>query len=173
MDAKELFPPSQFLKSSDITDQGEDMTLTIKKVDRMQYDDDEGNVKVKGILLFDEVDQKLALNVTNTRTLMAMYGQKDIDKEWVGKTVTLIVEMVKFRDKEVPGIRIKHVDEKQVIADAFWGKCTDIFLSPAEAREHLKAFGGDYAKALASLNAEDVDVNAALAIAEEEDRKSK
>lgn len=173
MNANDLFPPSQFLKSQDVIDNGGEMELTIKKVDRMQYDDDEGNVKVKGLLEFAEVEQKLALNVTNTRALIAMFGGQEIDKAWIGKPVTLIVEMTKFQGKEVQGIRIKHVDEKKIIADTFWKKCVELYLSPDEGRAHLGEFGGDYAKALASLEGKDIDPNAAFEAAEAEDRKKK
>ena len=164
MNANDLFPPSQYLKSADITDAGGELKLTVKTVERMEYNEEDGTKKVKGILYFNETESKLALNVGNTHVMIDMFGAANIEKAWVGKPITLYVEMTKFQGKEVPGIRIRKINEKQAAIDAFWLKCNELQLSPQEGREHLALFGGDWVKALAGLEAPtDEDINAKLA----------
>ena len=73
MDANDLFPPSQYLHSEDIEMVGE-MELTITNIARKEFEDDNGKKEVKGDLSFAETEKKLSINVTNTNTLIAMFG---------------------------------------------------------------------------------------------------
>jgi hypothetical protein len=75
-----------------------------------EYTDEEngGKKEVKGQLNFAEVEKKLTLNVTNTNTLIAMYGGENIDTVWVGKVITLYVDHnVRYGTKIVSGLRIR------------------------------------------------------------------
>jgi len=153
MDANDLFPPSQYLKSEDVDAIGE-MQLTITKVDRKEYSDEtSGKKEVKGELSFAETEKKLAINVTNTNTICAMYGRKDIDKVWLGKTITLYVDHnVPYGNKIVSGIRIRMIDPKQDSVTAFWTAARKLGMTNAEGAEHVKQFNGDFTAALAALN---------------------
>lgn len=154
MDANELFPPSDFLRSEDVEASGGEMQLTISAVGRKEYDKD-GKKEIKGLLSFTETAKKLSTNVTNTNALVSMYGGKNIDVEWVGKKITLFVDYnVKNPNGGgvTKGIRIKQVNEKQAVMDAFWDYANGtMFLSPAEGRAVLTENGGDFVAALAAL----------------------
>jgi hypothetical protein len=103
-------------------------------------------------LSFSELPKKLTVNTTNTKTLVAMYGGKDIDTAWIGKTVILFVDPhVQYAGKEVKGIRVRLVDEKQDAVTAFWKFAREMGFTPEEGRKHLAQFNGDFVEALAAL----------------------
>lgn len=153
MNATDLFPPSEYLKSADVEAAGGEMEFTIKGVERREYDEDDGSKKVKGVLTFAETESKLALNVTNNHVLQDMYGAKDIDTAagWIGKKIILYVEMTKFQGKEVPGIRIRKLGGKQFDIDAFWAKARELGFTRQDGQDHLKQFNNDFKTALAGL----------------------
>jgi hypothetical protein len=152
MNANDLFPPSKFLKSEDIEDSGGEMQLTVKGVSIKEYEEDDGGKTRKGLLGFVEIEKELALNATNTKTMCAMFGDKDIDKVWLGKTITLFVDPhVQYAGKEVKGIRIRLIDPKQDVITAFWTEARKRGFTQQDGRDHLKEFGGDFTKALDAL----------------------
>lgn len=153
MDAKDLFPPSDYLKSEDVEDAGGEMQLTIKGIVAKDYEEEDGTKTRKGILSFSEIEKKMTLNVTNNQTLITMFGSKDIDKNWIGKTVILYVDPnVKYAGKIVKGLRIRLVDEKQDAVTAFWAAARKLGFTQQDGVDHVKQFDGDFAKALASLD---------------------
>lgn len=152
MNASDLFPPSEYLKSEDIEEVGGEMQLTVKGVSRKEYEEEDGTKTVKGLLTFNETNKKLTLNVTNTHTMMTMYGEKDIGRVWLGKTVILYVDPnVKNKGKIVKGLRIRLVDEKQDSVTAFWKKARELGFTQQDGRDHLASFGGDFKLALEAL----------------------
>ena len=154
MNVTDLFPSSKFLKSEDVEAAGGEVTLTISKVERKEYED-EGKKEVKGVLSFADDERQLSLNVTNTNVLVAMYGGQDIDKTWVGKKVTLYVDPnVKYGTKIVKGLRIRNVNGIEAQMNAYWEKVSERFLSPDEGRKILKENNGDFSKAIAVLDSD-------------------
>lgn len=152
MNASDLFPPSEYLKSEDIEEAGGEMQLTIKGVGFKDYDRDDGSKDRRGILSFNELPKKLTVNATNAKTLIAMYGGKDIDKAWIGKAVILFVDPhVQYAGKEVKGIRVRLIDEKQDMVTAFWKKARELGFTQQDGRDHLAQFGGDFKQALEAL----------------------
>lgn len=153
MNADELFPESQYLKSEDVDTVGE-MTLTIKSITPKIYTDETtGKEERKGDLAFNETNKKLATNVTNTRTLITMFGKTDIEKAWVGKQVTLYVDHnIPYGNKIVSGIRIRMIDPKQDAVTAFWTEAKKLGFTQQDGVDHLKQFNGDFEKALVALN---------------------
>ena len=151
MDANDLFPPSQYLRSEDVDAAGE-LLLTITRVERKEFTDDNGKKEVKGDLSFAEIEKKLSINVTNTNTLVSMFGSKDIDKAWVGKQVTLYVDHnVKYGTKIVSGLRIRLIDAKQDAVTAFWTEARKMGFSQQDGLDHLAELKGDFVKALEAL----------------------
>ena len=152
MDANDLFPPSQYLRSEDVELVGE-MQLTISGVARKEFVDDNGKKEVKGDLSFVETEKKLSINITNTNTLITMFGTKDIDKNWIGKSITLYVDPnVKYGTKIVKGLRIRLIDPKQDAVKLFWETAYKMGLTNIEGQKIVKEFNGDFVAALASLN---------------------
>lgn len=152
MNANDLFPPSEYLKSEDVEESGGEMQLTIKSVARKEYEEDDGTKTVKGVLSFQELEKKLTLNVTNANTLIAMFGKDNIDKAWVGKTVILYVDPnVKYGTKIVKGLRIRLIDPKQDAVTAFWKKAREMGFTQQDGLDHLKQFNNDFVAALAGL----------------------
>lgn len=142
MNASDLFPASEYLKSEDVEEAGGEMLLTIKSIARKEYEEDDGSKTVKGVVSFQEVEKKLTLNVTNANTLIAMYGKDNIDTAWVGKSVTLYVDPnVKYGTKVVKGLRIRLIDERQDAVTAFWKKARELGFTQQDGLDHLKQFG--------------------------------
>ena len=153
MDANDLFPDSEFLKSEDVENMGGEWELTIKSVGRREYERD-GKMDIKGLLSFAETEKQLATNSTNTHTLTAMFGGKDIDKVWVGKKIILYVDPhVKYAGKEVKGIRVRLIDKKQDVITQYWSKTRELGMTQKDGLDHLNYFGKDFEKALAGLEA--------------------
>lgn len=153
MNANELFPPSEYLKSEDVEEGGGEMQLTIKSIARKEYEEDDGTKTVKGVMCFTEIEKKMTLNVTNTQTLISMYGNQNIDTNWIGKTVILYVDPnVKYAGKIVKGLRIRLIDEKQDLVTTFWAKSRELGFTRQDGLDHLKLFDNDFKAALAALN---------------------
>jgi len=152
MNTSDLFPPSEYLRSEDVEEAGGEMELTITTITKKEYADDDGKKEVKGQLTFAELEKKLTLNVTNTKTLAAMFGDQDIDKHWIGKTILLYVDPhVQYAGKEVKGIRIRLIDPKQDAVTAYWRATRELGLTREDGLAHLKEFGNDFEAALAAL----------------------
>lgn len=152
MNVTDLFPASKFLKSEDVEAAGGEVTLTISKVERKEYEDEAGKKEVKGVLSFSDDERQLSLNVTNTNVLVTMYGGNDIDKHWIGKKVTLYVDPnVKYGTKIVKGLRIRNLNSAEALSHSFWEKVTERFLTPDEGRAVLKKNNGNYAAAIEEL----------------------
>ena len=154
--ADELFPDSQYLKSPDVLSAGGEMILTIKEASRKVYTKD-GKQEVKGLLSFVETPKQLTTNVTNTRTLIALFGKEDYDTVWVGKKVTLYVEHdVQGPNGLTDGIRIRNGQkpaDPKVISE-YWSKIYSMKMTNEEGLAHLAEFQGDYAAATAGLSSD-------------------
>ena len=152
MNASDLFPPSEFLKSEDIENNGGEMQLTVKSIGVKDYERDDGTKDRKGVMTFNEIDKKLTINSTNNKIMISMYGGKDIDVNWIGKPVILYVDPhVQYAGKEVKGIRIRQIDPKQDLITAFWTEARKRGFTQQDGLDHLKEFGGDFKKALDAL----------------------
>ena len=154
MDTNDLFPESKYLKSEDVEQAGGELLLTVTSVARKEYTDEaSGKKEVKGELTFQEVEKKMALNVTNTNVMASMFGSKDIDKAWIGKQITLYVDnAVKYQNKLVKGLRIRLADPKQDAITEFWLTAKKMGLTNIEGQAIAKEHNGDFAAALASLD---------------------
>lgn len=152
MNASDLFPPSDFLKSEDVDEAGGEMLLTIIGVGKKEFDGDNGKKEVKGVLVFAEIDKKLTSNATNTRTIVAMYGDQDIDKNWIGKKITLYVdEHVQYAGKETRGIRVRLIDKKQDAVTAYWSRSRELGFDQAAGLKLLAECNKDFELALSKL----------------------
>lgn len=150
MNANELFPPNEYLKSDDIDAAGGEMELVIASVGRKEYVNDSGKADVKGVLGFSNSLLKLTSNTTNTRILISMFGKETDD--WIGKKITLYVdEHVQFQGRETRGIRIRLVDKKQDSVTEYWKKARETGYTREEGLKHLEQYGGDFEAALAAL----------------------
>ena len=91
--------PSKWLAAADLDDA--DMVVTI---DRIQIEElAEG--KEKPVLYFNELSKGLVTNVTNMKTIAALYGDETDD--WQGMQITLFPTYVAFEGKQVECIRVK------------------------------------------------------------------
>ena len=100
MKSSDVFP-SKYLKAADLD---EDVELTIRSVVLEELKSEDGSEQ-KPICYFEEGERGLLLNKTNWNALAQQFG--DESDAWAGKTVTLTVMDVQFKDKMVPALRIK------------------------------------------------------------------
>ena len=101
MKTADLFP-SKYLKAADLDG---DVEVTIRTVEQEEFKDDDGVIKPKGVCYFEEGELGLLCNKTNWKALVGMFG--DESDNWAGKTITLTVMDVQFKDEMVPAIRVK------------------------------------------------------------------
>lgn len=150
MNANELFPPSEYLKSEDIDNAGGELELKVSSVGRKEYSNENGKKDVKGVVEFSGTDKKLVINSTNTHTLIAMFGEETDD--WINKKIRLYVdEHVQFQGKETRGIRIRLIDEKQDRVTQFWSKARELGYTREEGQTLLKKHNNNFEEAMKEL----------------------
>src|SRR6185295_9404506 len=92
MDVRTLFDKA-YLYAYDL--QGRDVTVTIAKVSGGTLTGKGGKSNKKPIVFFQGTKKGLALNITNARTIAAMYGGFESER-WIGKRVTLYATTTQF-----------------------------------------------------------------------------
>lgn len=114
MDVRKLFDKA-YLYAFDL--EGRDVTVTIAKVTGGTLVGTGGKSNKKPILFFEKTQKGLALNITNAKTIAAMYGGFD-DATWVGKRITLYPTKTQFGGQEMDCIRIRPTIPKGTVKDA-------------------------------------------------------
>jgi hypothetical protein len=147
MKISELFP-SNLLKAQDVTDAGGEMPLTIKEIKISEFDKDGGGKERKPIIYFTN-EKQMVCNKTNGNTLAEMFG--DETDGWLAKEIILIVQDVDFQGKSTPAIRIKNLNNKDMLIQEYWKKARELGFTREEGLKHLEEFGKDFNKALAGL----------------------
>lgn len=84
---------------------GREVTVEIAKVQGGQIKGDGGKSSKKPICHFKGKDKPLALNVTNCKTIAAMYGNNT--DQWIGKRITIYPTTTDFGGKTVDCIRVR------------------------------------------------------------------
>ena len=108
MDARR-FTGGSYLRQEDL--EGEQL-VTIARVDETTFED-EGGERKKLVVYFEEFENGLVCNATNTRRLTRACGGWDTDK-WPGKRAILYVdEDVEFGGRIVGGIRVRRANESE------------------------------------------------------------
>ena len=153
MNLNDLFPESEYLKSEDVEEAGGEMVLTVREVGRKEFERENGQKDVKGVLAFVEVPKKLTCNTTNLKIMGSMFGNESIDTKWIGKEIALYVDYhVQYAGKEVKGIRIRLVDEKQDAVQTFWKKARELGYSRDEGLKILAKHNQNFKAALLEIN---------------------
>ena len=154
MKLTDMFPTS-LLKAQDVTDNGGQMNLVISKVELQKFNKDNGGEETKPIVHFTN-DKQMVCNKTNATALFSMLGE-DTDM-WIGKPVTLIVMDVDFQGKQTPAIRVKNMNNKDMLIQEFWRKAKqELYMSDEMGQTVLKKHNGDFAAALKEIS-EDTNV---------------
>ena len=92
--------PSNFIKASDL--KGRNVNLVIKAITQETI----GQAgEMKPMVTFLKVSKGFLLNVTNARTIEAVYGKTFAD--WLGKTITLYPTTVSFQGSIVDCVRVR------------------------------------------------------------------
>lgn len=93
---------SNFLKAADLQGGKPIVTIESAEVKENTYD---GETKKQIVLTFAGKDKVLGLNFTNASRIAELTGTED-HTQWVGTSIKLMVEKVKFQNKMVDAIRI-------------------------------------------------------------------
>jgi len=148
MKLTDMFPTS-ILKAQDVTDAGGQMSLIVSKVEMSEFTDN-GKAESKPIVHFTN-NKQMVCNKTNAKSLFSMLGD-DTDL-WTGKSVTLIVQDVDFQGTMTPAIRVKNLNNKDMLIQEFWRKAKqELFMSDEMGQAVVKRHNGDFAAALNELN---------------------
>ena len=121
LDVRSLFDKA-YLYSFDL--QGQDVTVVIAKVTQGTLVGTKGEKTKKPVLFFKGKTKGLALNITNVRTIGAIYGGFDV-ANWIGKAITLYPTTCQFGPDTKECIRIRptkpgsnaKVDDKPDVVD--------------------------------------------------------
>lgn len=84
---------------------GQDVTVTIEKVEAGEIEGKEGEIKRMPFVYFKGVPKPLGINKTNGKSVAGMYGT-DVRK-WVGKRLTLYPTTTQFQGEQKECIRIR------------------------------------------------------------------
>src|SRR4029077_13135371 len=98
--------------------QGRDVTVTIAKVTGGTLVGTGGKSNKKPILFFQGAKKGLALNITNAKTIAAMYGNSFKSEDWIGKRITLYPTTTTFGSETRECIRIRPTIPKANTKDA-------------------------------------------------------
>jgi hypothetical protein len=114
MDVRSLFDKA-YLYAYDL--QGRDVTVTIVKVVGGTLQCTDGSKKKVPVLFFQGAKKGFGTNITNARTIAAMYGTFDSDK-WIGKRITLYPTTTNVGGATKDCIRIRPTIPKGNVEDA-------------------------------------------------------
>ena len=103
LDVRSMFDKA-YLYSYDL--QGKDVTVVIAKVTPGTLVGQKGEKTKKPVLFFRGKEKGLALNITNARTIAAIYGGFNV-QDWIGKPITLYPTTTTFGPNTVECIRIR------------------------------------------------------------------
>jgi hypothetical protein len=87
MDAA-LLTPSKYIKA--VSFQGKDRTVTITGVKIEELEREDNTKEMRGLISMAETQKRWVLNVTNVKSLVALFGRET--DNWLGKKVTLYPE---------------------------------------------------------------------------------
>ena len=93
---------SKYLSAGDLPE-GAEVKLVIRSVRMEQL---EGKGKEQPVLYFQGKEKGLVLNVTNSRRLVAAFGDRDLH-EYVGQTILLYRDQTEFRGDVVDCLRLR------------------------------------------------------------------
>jgi hypothetical protein len=102
-DVRTWFDDKKWIYAYDL--QGRDITLTIAKAIPGEVMGDGGRKNKKPVLYFQGKQKGLVLNITNVRTIGALYGFEA--KEWIGKRITIYPTTCQFGPNTVECIRVR------------------------------------------------------------------
>lgn len=109
MATSDTYFPSTYLKASDIDGEA---VATIAEFGEAVL---QTSAKPQPIISFGDELKPMILNVTNFKTIEALYGDTD---GWVSKKVTLYVTEVNWKGEMVPALRIrKEVPEPVLVPE--------------------------------------------------------
>ena len=94
----------EFLYSFDL--QGRDVNVKIVRVVAGKLTGQGGKSNKKPVVYFDGKEKGLGLNITNARTIAAMYGGFN-SEAWIGKWITLYPATTTFGKDTVDCIRVR------------------------------------------------------------------
>lgn len=106
MNAK-LLNPSNYFGAGDLLALGTTFEIASVRLEDVEEEGKKGEpakTKKKGSILLKGADKWWLCNVTNTKCLVAMFG--DETDQWIGKRVTLHEERVLSFGEWVPGVRV-------------------------------------------------------------------
>ena len=96
--------PGRYMKAADLP---QPKILTITNVEQGTYQDG----KLSWSLRFQETEQMLGINKTNTQTLIELFGQ--FSEQWAGKQIEVFATTVEMGGRTVPCVRLRAPSQPQ------------------------------------------------------------
>lgn len=103
---KNLFPNKSQLLGSHNLNTGEELVATIVGVSVEEIKDQNGKAERVPVLKFEKAPP-MVLNITNTRTIASLYGERY--DQWQGRSIQLFSTTVKAFGEEMTALRVRPV----------------------------------------------------------------
>lgn len=103
---KNLFPTKTMLLGSHNLNEGEELVAKIVEIKPEAIKDQNGKEEVLPVLKFENAPP-MVLNITNTRTIASLYGERY--DQWQGKSIQLFAAKVKAFGVEQTALRVRPV----------------------------------------------------------------
>jgi hypothetical protein len=98
-------PESKHFRAGDFD---KEISVTIKSIDKVDFTND-GVMRPKPVLSFNETPKQLVVNRTNFSALSLMFGENTDD--WPGAKIALAPAMTEFKGSRVQTIRVKRAPQ--------------------------------------------------------------
>jgi hypothetical protein len=98
--------PSKYIKATDITADGQDVTISSVTLQEVGEDRE-----TKPVIMFEELNRGVICNRTNWDSIADITGAPDSD-DWQGRRIKLYRAKVPFGSKTVEAVRIEAADAK-------------------------------------------------------------
>lgn len=96
--------PGRYMKAADLP---QPKILTITNVEQGTYSDG----KPSWSLRFQETEQQLGINKTNTQTIIEIYGQ--FSEQWIGRQIEAFATTTEMQGRTVPCVRLRAPSQAQ------------------------------------------------------------
>lgn len=160
--------PSKFLKAEDLGD--DEPTVTIERVLMEELDSKDHGKQQKPVAYFKGLEKGLVINKTNWSIIARQHGDESDD--WVGKQITLFVMDVEAFGEIVSAIRVRpprktvpvvpgvkrgsEVEANGELVTKYWTTSKQLGFDRKKGLEILQKNNGDFAAAIAELEAGDI-----------------
>jgi hypothetical protein len=108
------------------TTPGQDLLLTIRKIEPRKLKNDDGVVESVPVMFFEGPHKPMILNVDKCTTMETIFGTPDTNG-WLGRSIQVYPDTTEYKDKVVDCVRIRNFVPDLVKSSEEWGQALETF----------------------------------------------